>query len=219
MRSARLFPAARTRSTRRLNHESQRGRSLRHALLISNQEFQVGGNPLRRCKVYRGKRSEDSRVERRRGIQQRIVQTDEMNPVKDQSRSAQGCRSEVTNGAGHLGSRQRARDSIAMAPQEAAKRPRFRLAHDQFYDCGRVEIDHRAVLPAQRSCLRMRARRRDAGSCPWGQAAARRDPPDPCGRAASCRRSQASRSCPLRPAGQVERRAVRARLLRPQLHG
>ncbi len=163
-----VLPARPDAINGRLNHESQRRRGLRHALVIGNQDFQLGGNPLRRRKVYRVQRSEHSGVERRRAIQQRIVQTYEMNPVKDQSRSAQGCGSEVTNGAGHLGSRQRARDSIAMAPDEAAKRPRFRLAHDQFYDCGRVEIDHRSVLPAQRSCLRMRARRRDAVSCPLG---------------------------------------------------
>lgn len=100
MKNAQFFPHGRMRSTGRLNHESQRGRSLRHALVISNQDFQIGGNPLRRRKVYRVQRSEHSRVERRRAIQQRIVQTDEMNPVKDQSRSAQGCGSEVTNGAG-----------------------------------------------------------------------------------------------------------------------
>lgn len=75
---------------RRLNHESQHGRGRRHALVISNQGLQVGSDPLRRRQVYRIERSEHSRVERRRGIQQRIVQTYEMNPVKDHSRSAQG---------------------------------------------------------------------------------------------------------------------------------
>jgi hypothetical protein len=106
-------------STGGLNHESQRGRSLRHAHVISNQDFQVSSDPLCRCEVYRVERSEYSRVERRRTIQQRIVHAYEMNPVKDQSRSAYGCGSEVTNGAGHFGSCQRARDAIVMAPQEA----------------------------------------------------------------------------------------------------
>ena len=151
MRNAQFFLRGRLSSTRRLNHESQRGRSLRHARVISNQDFQISGDPLRRCKVYRVKRTEHSRVEGRRGVEQRIVQPYEMKPVKNQSRSAYGCGSEVTNGAWHFGSCQRARDSIAMTPQEAAKGRRLGLAHDQLYNCGRVEINHRAALPAQRS--------------------------------------------------------------------
>ena len=88
----------------RLNHESQRSRSLRHARVISNQDIQVSSNPLCCCKVYRVKRSEHLRVEGRRSVEQRIVQAYEMNPVKNQSRSAYGRGSEVTNGAGHFGS-------------------------------------------------------------------------------------------------------------------
>ena len=69
MRNAQFFHRVRLSSTRRLNHESQRGRSLRHARVISNQDFQVSSDSLCRCEVYRLERSEHSRVEGRRGVE------------------------------------------------------------------------------------------------------------------------------------------------------
>jgi len=126
-----------------LDRESESGRSLRHALVIGNQPFQVDAKPLRRRKVDRIERAQYSGVQSRRGVQQSVVQTYEMNPVKNQLCSAQRPGSEMTNGPRHLGSRKRARDSVAITPQEVAQRLRFGLAHNQFHHRGGVKVDHR----------------------------------------------------------------------------
>ena len=64
-------------------------------------------------------RSHDPGIEDARGIEQGVVEPDEVQPAQNLARSPQRRGSEMANGPRHLGAGERARDAARMGAQEA----------------------------------------------------------------------------------------------------
>lgn len=146
----------------------QRGR-LGHPSVVRHHAFQVWPYELSGCQVNRVERSQDARIQTPRRIEQRVLESDEVDPPEQFPRPLQSGGALLPDGSRYLRTREPARDPARISAQEASEGRGFRFPNDELYQRGRVEIDAAASghLPFTRAhsreplrgCLRPAPRR------------------------------------------------------------
>jgi len=94
--------------------------------------------------VDRVERTQHAPVERPGGVEQRVVEPHEIDPLQDLAGTRRRPGPEVSNGPDHFRAREPAGDAQAMAPQQPSKRSGLRRRHHGLHERRRVEVEDAA---------------------------------------------------------------------------
>ncbi len=104
--------------------------------------MQGGGDQLRRSQMDRVERPESERFENPCGVEERIVETDQVEVLEKTPGGRSSGRARGTNGAKDLGSSESARHSPRLTSEVAPERSRLGFLHDQLHQGGGIQINH-----------------------------------------------------------------------------
>ena len=113
--------------------ESQPGRRFRHSVIVGDQRFELRRNELGGREMNCIQRTKYPWIKGGSGVEQRIVEPDQMNISQQQLRPPERRVAEVPYGARHFRAGESTRDALRPCPEKTSQSARLPLTHDKFH--------------------------------------------------------------------------------------
>jgi hypothetical protein len=115
---------------------------LGHPLVVGHHRLQIRDDSQGRSQMDRIERPKNPCVEDRCGVEQRVVETDQMDSSQYLAGSPQRRSPQMADRPRHLGAGKRAGDTTRMPAKKAPQSGRLSLAYHELHQGRGVEVDH-----------------------------------------------------------------------------